>query len=161
MGKKLTVTVRRESDPKRKRELQRHLTKLLPEWFGKGSANVHYADMAETLEGYVAEIDGTPRGLLSLKWTGPRSAEIYWMGVEPAFHRHGVGRGLVEMAAKVAREHGRRYLLVSTLHPDVPYEPYQRTRRFYEGLGFEFVLEEQFPADPGNPLAIYLKELTT
>jgi len=155
----LVTIVRREPDPVHRRELLERLTGLLPAWFGKDSANVKYAEMAEALEGYVADVDGTPRGLLSLKWTSPTAAEIYWMGVEPAFHRHGVGRALVDAAAIAARERGRKHLLVATLHPDVPYEPYQRTRRFYEGIGFEYVLEEQFPADPGNPLAIYLMEV--
>ena len=153
------IRVRREPDPVCKRELQQRLTGLLPEWFGKDSANVHYAKMAETLEGYVAEVDGDPKGLLLLKSTAPASAEIYWMGVEPAFHRHGVGRALVEACAADARKRGRRFLMVSTLHPDVSYEPYQRTRQFYEGMGFELVLDEQFPADPQNPQAFYLKEL--
>jgi len=155
----LSITVRREPDPVRKRELQSHLAGLLPDWFGKADANTHYTELAASLEGYVAEIDGLAKGLLLLKWTSPASAEIYWMGVDPAFHRRGLGRALVHAAAADARARGRKYLALFTLHPGVPYEPYQRTRRFYEGLGFDFVLDEQFPADPGNPLAIYLKAL--
>jgi hypothetical protein len=54
---------------------------------------------------------------------------------------------------------GVRYLFVATLHPNVPYEPYWRTRRFYEAMGFVYVLEEQFPANPENPIAYYLKQL--
>jgi GNAT superfamily N-acetyltransferase len=156
----MNASVKRESYATRKREIQQRLTRLLPEWFGKESANTHYTEMASVLDGYVAEVDGIPRGLLLLKWVSPASAEIYWMGVEPSFHRHGIGRGLVDMAAADARERGRKYLSVATLHPDVAYEPYQRTRRFYEELGFELVLDEQFPADPGNPLAFYLKDLS-
>ena len=156
----MAISVKRESYPTRKREIQQRLTRLLPEWFGKDSANSHYAERAGVLDGYVAEVDGIPRGLLLLKWVSPASAEIYWMGVEPTHHRHGIGRALVEMAVKDTRESGRKYLTVATLHPDVAYEPYQRTRRFYEGLGFELVLDEQFPADPGNPLAFYLKDLS-
>ena len=155
----MSITVRRESDPARKRALHRQLTGLLGDWFGKDSANAHYEDMAAALDGFVAEVEGTPRGLLLLKHAWPTSAEIYWMGVEPAFHRHGVGRALVAAAEADARGRGLKWLRVSTLHPDVAYEPYQRTRRFYEGLGFEFVLDEQFPADPGNPLATYMKAL--
>lgn len=155
----MIITVHRERDAERKRALLQHLTDMLPEWFGKQSANTTYLEMAGVLDGYIAEVDSTPRGLLLLKWTAPTSAEIYWMGVEPGFHRHGVGRALVETTAADVRAQGRRYLLVVTLHPRVPYEPYQRTRRFYEGLGFEYVLEEQFPADPENPLATYLKDL--
>jgi hypothetical protein len=54
------------------------------------------------------------------------------------------------------RAWGRR---VATLHPDDPYEPYLRTRHFYEAMGFVYVHDEQFPADPENPMAHYLKQL--
>ncbi len=152
--------VRVETDPARKRRLQQHLTSLLPQWFGKPSANAAYAARAETQDGYVAEIAGAARGLLLLEWASPISAEIYWMGVDPDFHRAGVGRALVEAAAADAARRGVTHLFVSTLHPDVPYEPYQRTRRFYEALGFAYILAEQFPADPENPLAYYLRQLS-
>jgi hypothetical protein len=52
-----------------------------------------------------------------------------------------------------------KYFFVATLHPDDPYEPFQRTRRFYEAMGFYYVLKEQFPSDPSNPGAYYLKPL--
>jgi hypothetical protein len=47
-------------------------------------------------------------------------------------------------------------MFVSTLHPRVSHEPYERTRLFYEAIGFRYVLEEQFP-DKANPLALYMK----
>ena len=50
------------------------------------------------------------------------------------------------------------FLFVQTLHPGAVYEPYARTRRFYEALGFRYVLEPQAP-DAANPLAIYMKPL--
>ena len=50
------------------------------------------------------------------------------------------------------RRESAKYLFVTTLHPDDPYEPYRRTRAFYERLGFEFVLSRE-------PLAYYLKPL--
>jgi hypothetical protein len=50
------------------------------------------------------------------------------------------------------RQERVKHLFVSTLHPDDPYEPYRRTRAFYERLGFEFVLSRE-------PLAYYLKLL--
>jgi GNAT superfamily N-acetyltransferase len=75
------------------------------------------------------------------------------MAVTPARHRQGVGRALVRAASEAARAGGTKYLFVATLHPDDPYEPYRRTREFYESMGFVYVLEEQFPADPNNPIA--------
>jgi N-acetylglutamate synthase-like GNAT family acetyltransferase len=148
-----------EPAPVRKRELQERLTALLPDWFGRPGSNAKYAMQAEILDGYVAERDGVRCGLLLLKWSGLVSAEVYWVGVDPTCHRSGIGRALMEAAIEGARKRGVRYLFVMTLHPDAPYEPYQRTRRFYEAMGFVYVLEEQFPADPKTPLAHYLKQL--
>jgi N-acetylglutamate synthase-like GNAT family acetyltransferase len=148
-----------ETDRIAKRGLQEHLTALLPAWFGQPAANARYAQQAETLDGYIAEIGGVRRGLLLLKSTGATSAEIFWLGVDPTCHRSGIGRALVETATDDARQRGVKYLFVATLHPDDPYEPYLRTRKFYEAMGFAHVLEEQFTSDCQNPIAYYLKPL--
>ena len=47
-----------EPNPKAKRELQERITDQLPQWFGKAQANAKYAALAETLDGYTAEIGG-------------------------------------------------------------------------------------------------------
>ncbi|HKD62020.1 MAG TPA: hypothetical protein VKB47_16275, partial [Terracidiphilus sp.] len=60
---------------------------------------------------------------------------------------------------EAVRSQGVKYLFVATLNPAIPYEPYERTRRFYEAMGFEYVLEEQFPANLASPLGYYLKQL--
>lgn len=148
-----------ERDSERKRKLQERLTAMLPDWFGQPKANAKYAMQAEALDGYVAESQGEPLGMLLLKWSGPISAEVYWMGVDPKRHRTGIGRALIGAAVEAAKNRGVRYLFVATLHPDVSYEPYQRTRRFYEAMGFAYVLEEQFPANPESPIAFLMMEL--
>ena len=148
-----------EPDPARKRELQQSLTAALPAWFGRPESNAHYADQAEILDGYVAESNGTRCGLLLVKWSGAVSAEIYWMGVDPTFHRAGVGRALTEAAIEAARRRGVTYLFALTLHPDIPNEPYQRTRRFYEAMGFVYVLDEHAATDPSGRTATYLKQI--
>lgn len=146
-----------ETDPDRKRQLQMRLTAQLPEWFGQPDSNAQYARQAEVLNGFVAEVDHDPCGLLLLKRTSPISAEIYWMGVTPAQHRQGVGRALVRAASEAARARGAKYLFVATLHPDVPFEPYRRTRAFYQSMGFAHVLEEQFPANRNSPIGYYMR----
>jgi ribosomal protein S18 acetylase RimI-like enzyme len=156
----MPLSISLEPDPRRKRQVLEQLTAGLPEWFGKPAANRAYAEQAEKLPGYIADVDGVPRGLLLLKTHGAISAEIYWMGVDRACHRLGVGRTLVEAACAAANADGAAFLFVCTLHPSVAYEPYERTRRFYEALGFRYVLEEQVP-DKTNPLAIYMKLLSS
>jgi GNAT superfamily N-acetyltransferase len=152
------ITVSIENNALRKREIQQQLTARLPEWFGQAESNLHYARQAEVLAGYVARIDGEARGMLLLKVCSAISAEIYWMGVDPNCHRVGVGRALIEFACKTAHANGTKFLFVATLHPRELYEPYQRTRRFYEAMAFQYVLEEQFPR-AGIPLAYYMRQI--
>lgn len=135
------------------------LTTRLPDWFGREASNKHYAQEAERLDGWAVP----DTGLLLLKRHSPASAEIYWMGVDPIRHRQGVGRALVEAVQSQLRSEGVKSLVVKTLHPDVDYEPYLRTRRFYEGMGFALALSSEHglsePSPSGDPLAWYLKVL--
>ena len=154
----MPLSISLEPDPRRKRQVLEQLTAGLADWFGQPAANRAYAGQAERLPGYIACVDSVPRGLLLLKRHSVVSAEIYWMGVDRASHRSGIGGALVEAACAAARADGAAFLFVYTLHPSVAYEPYERTRRFYESTGFRYVLEEQVP-DATNPLAIYMKSL--
>src|SRR5215467_1707308 len=99
----MTLSVFLEGDPVRKRELQERLTTTLPWWFGQPTSNAKYAMQAEILDGYVAERQGVRCGLLLLKYCSALSAEVYWMGVDPTWHRIGIGRALVRAAVEAAR----------------------------------------------------------
>jgi ribosomal protein S18 acetylase RimI-like enzyme len=153
------VSIAREDDPAASRRLLEDFTTRLPEWFGQPESNRHYAEQAEILEAWTARIDGSARGLLLLKRHSAVSAEIYWLGVDPDHHRQGIGQALVGAVERRLRQGGLKYLFVMTLHPDDPYEPYRRTRAFYERLGFELVLTRDPPGSSPNPLAYYLKPL--
>lgn len=146
------VSIVREEDPAAARRLLEALTVRLPQWFAQPDSNRHYAEQAEILESWTARIDGLAHGLLLLKRHSAVSAEIYWLGVDPDHHRRGIGRALIATIAGRLRQDSFKYLFVTTLHPDDPYEPYRHTRTFYERLGFELVLLRE-------PLAYYLKPL--
>jgi ribosomal protein S18 acetylase RimI-like enzyme len=146
------VSIAREEDPAASRRLLEALTARLPEWFAQPESNRHYAEQSEILEAWTARIEGSAQGLLLLKRHSAISAEIYWLAVDPDHHRQGIGRALIGMIESRLRQERLRYLFVTTLHPDDPYEPYRRTRAFYERLGFELVMSRE-------PLAYYLKSL--
>jgi ribosomal protein S18 acetylase RimI-like enzyme len=146
------VSIAREEDPAASRRLLEALTARLPEWFAQPESNRHYAEQSEILEAWTARIEGSAQGLLLLKRHSAITAEIYWLAVDPDHHRQGIGRALIGMIESRLRQESLRYLFVTTLHPDDPYEPYRRTRAFYERLGFELVMSRE-------PLAYYLKSL--
>jgi ribosomal protein S18 acetylase RimI-like enzyme len=146
------ISMAREEDPAASRRLLETLTARLPEWFAQAESNRHYAEQAEILEAWVARLDGSARGLLLLKRHSAVGAEIYWLGVDPDHHRQGIGKALVGVIENRLRQERVKYLVVTTLHPDDPYEPYRRTLASYERLGFELLLSR-------DPLAYYLKPL--
>ena len=149
--------IRAESDPATRRTIQETISAQLPEWFGRPDSNLHYASQAEFLPGWVASIQDRDVGLLLLKRHGTLSAEIYWIGIEPGHHRHGVGRALLNELCPVLAGEGRKLLFACSLHPDHPNEHYRRTHRFYESLGFFLAVPSH--GDPNDPMAWYAKVL--
>lgn len=61
-------------------------------------------------------------------------------------------RRLLEARTVRLKQDRLKCLFVTTVHPDDPYEPYRRTRAFYERQGFELVPSR-------GPLAYDLKPL--
>ena len=158
---RMEVSIAEEKDAALRRRILETLTARLPEWFAQAEANRHYAEHAEILEAWVAWIDDRPGGLLLLKRHSAVSAEIYWLGVAPDHHRQGIGRALIGAVEHRLKEEKIRFLFVMTLHPEDPYEPYRRTRLFYERMGFALALScgQALARSSSDPLAYYLKLL--
>jgi GNAT superfamily N-acetyltransferase len=89
----------------------------------------------------------------------PTAAEVYVMGVRRIWHRHGMGRTLIEAAAQLAISQGARFLTVKTLAPANPDPHYATTRLFYEAVGFLPI--EVFPTlrNDENPCLLMLRPL--
>lgn len=122
----------------------------LPEWFGMPASNENHARAAEAGPAWIALQDGRAVGILTPKDHFDTAVEIYLMAVRPGLHRRGVGRALVGEIAAYAAARGAAYLTVKTQGPSAQYEPYARTRRFYEALGFVAIeeLTELWESDP-------------
>lgn len=154
----MRFSISEEADPAARRRITEALTGRLPQWFGQPESNQRYAEQATHLEAWAARLDESEIGLVLLKRHSAVSAEIYWLAVDPAHHRRGIGRALIAAVEERLKQAGTRFLFVMTLHPEDPYEPYHRTRAFYERMGFELAL-----SGPGGsstePLAWYLKVL--
>ena len=134
------------------------ILRALPEWFGIESALADYVRSTETFPTFVVEEAGRIAAFLTVRLHNSRSAEIHVMGVRPERHRAGLGRILVHHAEAWLRAQAVEYLQVKTLGPSKPWEPYERTRRFYEGVGF-VPLEENDLWGEANPCLILVKHL--
>jgi len=126
----------------------------LPEWFGLPQSNTAYCALAERERAWIAEDGDDAVGIMSLADPGFSAIDIHLLAVRQRAHRHGVGKALVRHALAEARALKRPYLTVKTRGPSLPYEPYERTRAFYEAVGFAPL--EEFTAiwGPENPCLI-------
>jgi GNAT superfamily N-acetyltransferase len=86
---------------------------------------------------FFAAYDGEePIGFVALKIHNQYTADIFNLGVLEQYHRQGLGRRLLEAAEGYCVDKGYVYLTVKTLDSSAEYEPYERTRAFYENMGF-------------------------
>ena len=133
----------------------------LPQWFGRPESNAVYAAAGERLPGYLATTpEGEDIGVVLVEQHFPQTAEVHVMAVRARWHRHGVGRALLDAVEADLRAAGTRVLTVKTLGFSDPDEGYRMTRDFYLAVGF--VPLEEF-ADfwgPGTPCVLLAKALT-
>jgi ribosomal protein S18 acetylase RimI-like enzyme len=112
----------------------------LPYHFGDPSGRAECARAVREQEGLVALDEGAVAGFLTLARHDPRSAEITWMAVHAGFRRQGLGRALVEEAARRLAHDGVQLVSVMTLGPSAverrASDNYADTRAFYDALGF-------------------------
>lgn len=134
------------------------ILRALPEWFGIESALLDYVRDTRTMPTWLAEREGEVIGFITTRIHFPRAAEIHCMAVRPAHHRAGAGRALIEFVERDLARQGVRLLQVKTLGPSRPCAHYERTRRFYQAMGFAPL--EEFPTLwPGNPCLLLVKSI--
>jgi tRNA pseudouridine38-40 synthase len=131
------------------------IARELGEWFTpQGLAEL--AVDAPLQGGFVAFAGAAPVGFILFNVT-QGVGRITWLGVARAYHRHGVGRRLVDRLVAQLRACGVREVDVETLGPSVDYQPYARTRAFYAAMGFTELRRVAQPDNPGCPELLVLR----
>ena len=144
--------------PEEKAAISAQILRSLPEWFGLPESTAEYIEACRSLPFWAEYRDGTPVGFLAMRETGPYTAELYVMGVLKEYHRQGVGRALFSSFQEYAKAKGYEYLQAKTVDAG-RYPEYDRTRLFYESLGFRKL--ETFPTlwDEWNPCLVLIRSV--
>lgn len=82
--------------------------------------------------------------------------DLYWIAVDPALHRQGVGRQLLEACENSVAERGGSLIVIETSSR----EDYHPTRMFYEANGYAATAHVRGYYAPDDDLVIYTKSLT-
>ena len=108
----------------------------LPDWFSPPEDIEKKAVIHREYPFFAAYDNDTPIGFVVLKIHNEHTADIFNMGVLQQYHRQGIGRSLIETVEQYCINNGYQFLTVKTLDSSVEYEPYKRTRSFYQKVGF-------------------------
>jgi GNAT superfamily N-acetyltransferase len=135
------------------------LLERLPQWFGMPESNAHFIETLDYLPAFVATDNDRVIGFLAVERHGEHAAEITVMGIEPSMHRRGIGRALVTAAEAWCNDNEVQFLHVKTRGPSTYDEAYERTRRFYVGVGFTPLYESRTEWGAENAALVLVKHL--
>ena len=158
MSEQIDITEIYEGDAKS--QYAQETLERLSEWFGNKQALDEYATNVSSLPFWAAmNADSRCVGFIAVKTHYGHTGDIYVCGVLPEYHRRGVGKKLYACAEAYFIRGGCKRVIVKTLSDKSDYEPYARTRRFYESMGFEPLVTLTEMWDAQNPCLIMLKTL--
>ena len=135
------------------------ILRALPDWFGIEESIIDYVKQVKTMPFYVAYKHDKAVGFVALKLHNSYTAEVCVMGVLSEYHRHGIGRDLIRCCEKYCIDNKIEFLTVKTLDESRGDRGYEKTRLFYQNMGFKPL--EVFPTlwDENNPCLFLAKHV--
>ena len=135
------------------------IIRALPEWFGIEESVLGYVDASRSLPTTLARDGDEVVGVCLVRRHNPRASEIELLAVARDRHREGIGRALVDHVRRQAEADGVELLQVKTFGPSGCSVEYERTRAFYEAMGFVPLEERTDIWGPDNPCLIMVLPL--
>lgn len=134
------------------------IVRSLPEYFLPEHLDDIEADIRRD-ENLVAEIDNKMMGFINYRVASPGLVEIQWMAISPEAQSKGIGSSLMTEFIAQIQNQGIKVIELSTIASSDNFEPYKRTRKFYEKFGFKEIRIDKDYYGPGDDRGIMRKEL--
>jgi len=126
----------RKSTEKDFKGMMRVAKKLHPKWFNNFAINKSMPLDLKIHKCFVVEEKSKILGFATYT-SNEGETKISWIGVDPKFHRKGIGTRLLKRLEKELKKSGIKELRVETVAKSIKYKPYEITRTFYEKIGFK------------------------
>lgn len=141
-----------------KKKIAENILNDLPEWFGMPDSTREYVEESRDMPFFAYCKDDKYVGFVALKETSHYAAEIYVIGILKEYHRQKIGEKLFKSFADYSKKNNYEFIQVKTVDAG-HYEAYDRTRLFYEHLGFKKL--EVFPTlwDEWNPCLLMVMSI--
>jgi 8-oxo-dGTP pyrophosphatase MutT (NUDIX family)/GNAT superfamily N-acetyltransferase len=142
-----------------KSDICNEVLRALPSWFGIEDAIVSYVEEVRSMPFFAVYIGDKAAGFVAIKPHGDYTAEIYVMGVLREYHGQGIGRSLINVCVEYCKKNKIEFLTVKTVDESRESKSYEKTRLFYQAMGFKKL--ETFPQlwDDGNPCMFMARHL--
>lgn len=118
------------------REAVLDIAKKLTKWFDNDAINRTIPADLKFHKIIIAEIDDVIVGFLSFS-TYEGNVFISWLGVKEDIQGKGIGTKLIKYLEDELKKMGIDKIKAETLSEKIEYEPYIKTRAFYEKMGFQ------------------------
>ena len=146
------------TDSSERKDISRKILESLPEWFEVPENREGLIQESGELPFFAAYVDESPAGFLCLKETSPDTVDIAVTGILKEYHRMGIGRKLFEASKEYAMAKGYSFIQVKTVREGM-YESFDKTNKFYKGVGFKKLEVIEQIWDEANPCQIYIMSL--
>jgi ribosomal protein S18 acetylase RimI-like enzyme len=135
----------------------------LPQWFDEKARQKYIRIDIGLHRGTVALLNDQLVGFVTYT-SKYGAARISWIGVDPNYHRQGIGRQLLHSAERVLSSFGVHRVIVETVGwSDPEYIPYEKTRAFYKAMGYSVSKNLEVGQDAGYKwqMCEYSKDLVS
>jgi len=153
------IEIREVKESQLKMDIADKVLRALPDWFGDESGIVDYVEESANLPFWAVFDKGECIGFLAAKAYNALHIGLYVMGIMTEYHRISIGKGLFNTFQNYCLNNGYAYMSVKTLDFSCDYEPYNKTRKFYEAMGLQPFEVLKTLWDEDNPCLIMIKDL--
>jgi ribosomal protein S18 acetylase RimI-like enzyme len=147
------------TDNNRKAEYANYILRKLPEWFGIEESLLEYVNTVYKYPFWAAFDNNNCIGFFSGKIHHNRTGDIYVCGIDPNYHRKGIGTLLYKELEKYCIKNECEYIIVKTVDEIDINKSYGKTVKFYKSIGFKELITFPEVWDKNNPCLIMIKKL--